>query len=107
MLSEIELKRIHKLCDNHRTAIEKSNLCGCFYCRRTFKPSEIYEWIDSEDTALCPKCGIDSVLVLDDTIDNTAMLVDMSMYWFNLGYDEDGNLVHKWIEQTWDGHKKT
>lgn len=107
MLNEAELKEIHKLCNNHRAALEKSNLCGCFYCRQTFKPSEIYEWVDYEDTALCPKCGIDSVLALDDTMDNTAMLLDMSMYWFNLDYDEDGNLVHKLEEQTCDGRKKT
>lgn len=27
-----------------------------------FPPSEIEDWTDDDDTALCPKCGIDSVI---------------------------------------------
>ena len=98
MLSESKLKELHKLSDNHRAALKESNLCGCFYCRQTFEPSEINEWTDGDGTALCPVCSIDSVLPLDDTLDNTAMLMDMSMYWFNPNYDEDGNIVYKWKE---------
>jgi hypothetical protein len=46
----------------HRHEVEGSSTCGCFYCRRIFSPKEIREWIRNEDTALCPHCGIDSVL---------------------------------------------
>ena len=34
--------------------------CGCFYCLAMFSPSEIIQWIDT--TAVCPSCGIDSVI---------------------------------------------
>jgi len=27
-----------------------------------FLPNEIQDWTDDGDTALCPKCGIDSVI---------------------------------------------
>jgi hypothetical protein len=42
-------------------------LCGCFYCRAIHPPSEITEWVDEDpagggQTALCPRCGIDSVI---------------------------------------------
>jgi hypothetical protein len=57
----------HKSSSEHRPQLEESTLCGCFYCLRTFDPAEITEWIDETQdgtgqTAMCPKCGIDSVI---------------------------------------------
>jgi hypothetical protein len=51
----------------HRAEILKSDRCRCFYCLASFKPADIQDWVDSEaqepgQTALCPKCGIDSVI---------------------------------------------
>jgi hypothetical protein len=45
----------------NRTELEPSSLCGCFYCYAN-SPAEIEGWIHEDDTALCPKCGIDSVI---------------------------------------------
>ncbi|MDX2028203.1 MAG: cytoplasmic protein [Alphaproteobacteria bacterium] len=60
---EDTLRAAHKHCARHRAEIEKSKICGCFYCRSTFEPSLIEEWLDEGDgTAFCPKCAIDSVL---------------------------------------------
>ncbi|OOG92609.1 hypothetical protein BTH41_05112 [Bacillus mycoides] len=36
-------------------------MCGCFYCLEIFIPSKINEWWD-DDTAVCPYCGIDSII---------------------------------------------
>ena len=52
---------------NHRDELLKSEKCGCFYCKKIFTPSEIKEWVDENEkgignTALCPFCGIDSVI---------------------------------------------
>jgi hypothetical protein len=47
---------------HHRAEIEASGSCGCFYCMRVFGHEHINEWIDDGETALCPHCGIDSVL---------------------------------------------
>ena len=52
----------HKYSSNYRKLLERSTVCGCFYCERIFKPTEIKEWVDGGETALCPCCGIDSVL---------------------------------------------
>lgn len=98
VMTKEELKTIHNSCSYHKDVLEKSKLCGCFYCRRTYSPSEIDEWCDGGKTALCAKCGIDSVIPLDDKVDNTSLLEKMSMYWFNLEYNEDGKLVHKWSD---------
>lgn len=58
--------KAHKHSIFHRKEIERSDLCGCFYCMHVFKPTEITQWIDDEggvgQTALCPSCGIDSVI---------------------------------------------
>jgi len=52
----------HEHCKRHRTEIEASDLVGCFYCCETYPPSLIDEWTDDDSSAICPKCGIDSVI---------------------------------------------
>jgi len=61
----------HVHSSKHREEILKSNQCGCFYCLKTFKPEEIKDWIDEEQTALCPFCNIDSVIG-----DNSGVVID-------------------------------
>jgi len=46
----------------HRTELQSSESCGCFFCFRTFGFGDITRWTDAEQTALCPRCGIDAVL---------------------------------------------
>jgi hypothetical protein len=56
----------HKHSIFNREEILQSKLCGCFYCLEIFTRDEVVDWTDEElsmsKTALCPKCGIDSVL---------------------------------------------
>lgn len=58
----------HAYSSNHKPELEKDDVCGCFSCKSIFKPSEIVEWIiadnpcDKRGTAVCPYCGIDSVI---------------------------------------------
>ena len=52
----------HRHSSRHRVEIEASDRCGCFYCMRIFKREQMEEWTADGDTALCPYCGIDSVL---------------------------------------------
>lgn len=37
--------------------------CVCYYCGERFIVSKITDWCDEDDTALCPYCGVDGVLV--------------------------------------------
>lgn len=60
--SQANLQDAHRQSSKHRAQIEKSDQCGCFYCLKTFSPSDIREWWDDGQTAVCPDCGIDSVL---------------------------------------------
>jgi L-amino acid N-acyltransferase YncA len=52
----------HEHCKRHRAEIEASDLVGCFYCCETYPPPLIDEWTDEGSSAICPKCGIDSVI---------------------------------------------
>lgn len=58
----------HQFSSNHKPELEKDKRCGCFYCLSVFEPKEIEEWIisnndcDRRGTAVCPYCGIDSVI---------------------------------------------
>ena len=56
------VREAHTHCSKHRTEVLSSESCGCFYCLETFAVSEIEDWTDDSQTALCPKCGIDSVI---------------------------------------------
>lgn len=65
-----ELTSAHRHSSLHEAELKQSENCGCFYCLAVFYPASIVEWIDDRNvpegtfgaTALCPKCGIDSVL---------------------------------------------
>lgn len=64
MYSIEQLKVAHNACTSNEGDLRASSKCGCFYCLRIYEPSEIREWIDDRNglTALCPYCGIDSVI---------------------------------------------
>src|SRR6266702_7873722 len=59
---EDRLEAAHRHCRLNRVELQSSDLCGCFYCFAIFAPAEISEWTDDGETALCPKCPIDSVI---------------------------------------------
>jgi len=82
-----DLESAHRQSSNHRDEVLRSHFCGCFYCKQTFPPSEIEKWTDEVDgigtTALCPRCGIDSVIGAVSGIDlSPDFLHEMYDYWF-------------------------
>lgn len=75
--------RAHRHCSLHRAEIESSAVCGCFYCFSIFPPSDIVEWIDDGQTAVCPKCPVDSVIGSASGFPITAeFLQRMHDHWF-------------------------
>lgn len=84
------LVEAHKHSSKHREEILKSDLCGCFYCEAIFTPFEIEEWVDEDknnigQTALCPKCSIDSVIGSKSgfPVNDKEFLKEMHKYWFD------------------------
>lgn len=80
----------HEFSIHNRTQLEHSVTCGCFCCVKVFSPDEIDEWIDREDdTALCPYCGIDSVLGDASGYEiSEEFLTKMYKRWFTKGEDD-------------------
>ncbi|MBQ8513398.1 MAG: cytoplasmic protein [Clostridia bacterium] len=86
-LTQEESKRVHQLSAKHRKFIGDVTLCGCFYCGRIYPGREITEWIDRGTTALCPHCGIDSVLPEGCGYEITdEFLSEMNRHWFGKKY---------------------
>ena len=61
-LSKEKARAAHKHSSSHREEVLGSDKVGCFFCFEIYNPSEIEEWCDNDDTAICPECGIDSVI---------------------------------------------
>lgn len=55
---------------------------NCFYYLKIFNPCENSEWIpDSQETAICPYCGIDSVIAESSNYSiTTEILEEMNKY---------------------------
>ena len=67
MAATPEMANAHRHSIRHRNEVLACEVCGCFYCLRTFAPSEIQNWVldgptEADETAMCPYCVIDSVL---------------------------------------------
>ena len=82
------LEEAHKFCRNNMPSLRQDRRCGCFYCLTIYNTEEIVEWLEGEPgdsigTALCPHCGIDSVLSESAGFPLTKeFLTEMNKYWF-------------------------
>lgn len=88
----------------NRRLVANANRCGCFYCGSTFGPSDIEEWLhepDGEDTAICPYCGVDAVIVGSNSFPlSTALLSQLYMEWFEDEFEkvvEEGNCIPEYL----------
>jgi len=59
---EVVGRNAHHHSGNNKEELKKSDKCGCFYCMRIYKASQIKDWTDGGETALCPYCMVDSVI---------------------------------------------
>ena len=37
--------------------------CGCFHCLQIYETTEVVDWVDDGETPLCPRCGVDAVMI--------------------------------------------
>lgn len=75
----------HEHSSDNRADLESGGMAGCFYCLDTFPTDSISEWIDEGQTAMCPRCGIDSVIGADSGYYGIDFLREMYDYWFARG----------------------
>jgi hypothetical protein len=87
LMAEDILKTAHDHSFKNRPEVTASDQCGCFYCLSNFLPSEISEWLkekDGQETAVCPKCFVDSVIGSASGFPITADFMQrMHDYWFS------------------------
>lgn len=85
---KVLLDAAHKHSIFHKEEILNGDKCACFHCLKIFHPIKITQWVEEgdgkEETALCPYCGIDSVLGSESKyqIDNLIFLKAMNKRWF-------------------------
>lgn len=83
----------HKWSTHQRERYYAKDIVGCFYCEDQFQAADIEDWCDERGvkrcTALCPSCGIDSVISISDTLkigvgreEFDELLSEMKKYWF-------------------------
>lgn len=99
---KLESERLHDLCSSNRRKLAKSGLAVCFYCFKEFPPKAIKEWCLSKqngpaDCALCPHCGIDSVLPSRNIDPVQSMLKLLHEQWFDRSFASE-EMVRKEIE---------
>lgn len=76
--------RAHTRSSFHREEVLNGEICGCFYCLAIFELDKIEKWIDDRQTALCPRCSIDSVISSASGFPiNREFLSKMHTYWFS------------------------
>ncbi len=68
-----------KLSFRNKKKIESGTLCGCYFCLTNFEGHEITDWGDAGETALCPRCDMDSVL---PSVTDIQVLLDACKHWF-------------------------
>ena len=57
------LKMLHRQSIGNKARLADANHCGCFSCLSHFAVAKVEYWDDEDDqTAVCPHCGIDSVI---------------------------------------------
>ena len=82
--SVFDLEKAHKHSSKNRTEIEKSVVAGCFSCEKIFNSSEIVEYTDKGETALCPFCGVDAIIANESGIYiSPDLLNEMKEYCFD------------------------
>ena len=84
-INKNDIIRAHNFCSNHKKQLQKDKRCGCFYCMEVFDPKEIRTWLKetSGETAICPYCGIDSIIGESSGYPVTIeFLKAMNEYWF-------------------------
>jgi hypothetical protein len=86
--SKTLLTEAHKHCSDNRKVIAVSVNCGCFYCLEIYLAAEVKKYTYPAD-AICPKCGIDSVLADASGLEiSVPFLNAMSERWFADAEDE-------------------
>ena len=80
---KVLLEKLHTYSANNKRTIALASKCYCFHCLAVLEPEAITDYLADEQTAICPKCGVDAILPdsIEETIDEN-IIAEMNAYWF-------------------------
>ena len=83
MIGSPDLQAAHDASFGSRRFIRVSRKAGCFCCLARFPARAVVEFTGTDHTPICPKCGVDSV-ILDATgwRPTRVFLTRMEARWF-------------------------
>ena len=61
-MSEDYIKKAPMYAFKNKEAVMASQTCGCYGCLNIIQVKDIEFWTDDDETALCPKCTLDTLL---------------------------------------------
>ena len=84
-MTDRELKEAHDHSFKNKEEIMASKGIVCYFCKMEAIPDDIDEWVkeqDGKETAVCPSCGIDSIIGDASGLNVTpAFLEEMGRHW--------------------------
>lgn len=84
VLTKQALESVHAHSFENREEISRSGLCYCMFCKRVSFSVLIHEWADEGKTALCPNCGVDSVIGDASGVEMTpALMTSLHDFYFD------------------------
>lgn len=84
-----EVRQAPRLAFNNKDRLEKATWCGCYQCLSIMTTNSVVMYTDNGTTALCPVCGVDSIIP-EATDKDKPLLMLMYEYWFG-----GPSLLHK------------
>lgn len=67
---------------HNKNSLQEAKKVACYYCCKRFNFEEIKDFTDGGLTAICPQCGIDSLIPDEDENLSDEFLKECSEYWF-------------------------
>lgn len=61
-MSEDFIKKAPMYAFKNKEAVAISQICGCYNCLNVISVKDIEFWTDDDETALCPKCTLDTLI---------------------------------------------
>lgn len=78
-----KLRMAIKFATSNKVSLAKSEYAACYFCMEIYPAKEVIDFLATEDTALCPRCGIDSVLPDQSPYELTKEnLLELHKFWF-------------------------
>ena len=67
---------------HNKTSLQEAGKVACYNCCEKFNFEKVKDFTDNGLTAICPECGVDSLIPDQDGDLSNEFLKECSEYWF-------------------------